>query len=111
MSWIGGGILIFHLIPFLVLDYEKTLTFLGIIVNSAVLVFVDPTKLLVASSTASAVLLACLHRVHRVRGDLGPLAGSRAPCATASSSASRTRPERACRAQMDGGAAECGSSC
>jgi hypothetical protein len=63
LAWIAFGILIFHLVPFLILDYEKTLIvcgFAGIIANSATLVFVDPTKLLIASSSSSALLLSVL---------------------------------------------------
>lgn len=63
LAWISFGLIIGHLVPFLVLDYEKTLTFLafcGIIINSSTLVFVDPTKLLIASSASSALLLSTL---------------------------------------------------
>jgi hypothetical protein len=63
LAWVGFAVIIFHLIPFLILDYEKVLCILayaGVIVNSSVLVFVDPSKLLVAASTSTSLLLSVM---------------------------------------------------
>lgn len=63
LAWVAFGIIIAHLFPFLLLDYEKTLTlcaFAGVIVNAATLVFVDSEKLLIASATSSSLLLSVL---------------------------------------------------
>jgi hypothetical protein len=63
LAWLAFGAIIFHLVPFLVVDYEKLLIVLasvGVVTNAAALVIVEPARLLVASAASSALLLSVL---------------------------------------------------
>jgi hypothetical protein len=62
LAWITFGVIIAHLVPFLVLDHPSILTLsasAGVVVNTAALVFVDSSSLLIVGFSSS-VLLACV---------------------------------------------------
>lgn len=62
LAWITFGVIIAHLVPFLVLDRPSILTLAaaaGVVVNTAALVFVDTGSLLMVGFSSS-VLLACV---------------------------------------------------
>lgn len=72
LAWVAFGIILVHLVPFLLFDHRDLLTllaFAGVIVNTSALVFIDPTRLLLTASSSSlllglVLLIACIESCH-----------------------------------------------
>lgn len=63
LAWIGFGVVIAHLVPFLLVDntmFLSLLAFAGVIVNAAVLVYLDSDRLLLVGLSSGALLISTL---------------------------------------------------
>lgn len=63
LGWTAFGVILLHLVPFLLVDHSGVLTllaFAGTVVNTSALVFVDPSQMLLVGFSSSMLLIAVL---------------------------------------------------